>query len=437
MHVLLVSTAFPFPANCGKARVLAGLCSFLDRHPRVSRVSYFHIARRPAADPGPLRERYLHAGGPGVGEVCRNLAGTLLAGRRPALQEALTFSRRTRRRLWTFIREERPDVVIVDTIRAAQYLERPDRPPARYLLYLDDLLSLRYERTLETLATSPDGVGNVLGNFMSFVPTTLRPFAARRGSLRLLLDHERRAVRRREQEVVRRFERTFLISPEEVEHLRGRCGARTIHSLKLLTENDAESALCDGRSPYFVFLGDLKLPHNRVAIEKLVRQGAGALERFLPNHRVIIAGRSAPAELVAACARTRNFELAGYVPDLRSLLLHARGLLAPLLFGSGVKIKCLEALRLGVPIIASRIGVEGLDLRPGLDYLHAADVPAVVRQMQRLTDDAEHARLVAAGHAWFATNYAPEVVWREYEHLLLAEETPRPAPRPRGVEVAA
>lgn len=420
MHVLLVSTFFPLPQNCGKARVLGGLCAFLARHPRVTRVSYFHIARSGAAEAGNLAADYRHASSPRFGEVCRNLLGTLLSGRRPALQEALTFSRASQRQLWSYIREERPDVVMADTIRTAQYLEHADRPPARYLLYLDDLFSLRYERILEAMARFPDGAGDPLGNFVSFVPARLRAVATRRGSLRMLLNYERGAVHRREIEVVRRFERSFLISPEEVRILRERTGADSVYALKLLTEESVGPGRCDGRAPYFVFLGDLKLAHNRTAVETLIREGADRLANELPGHRVLIVGKSAPPELAAACARTTNFELTGFVPDLRSLLLHARGLLAPLLFGSGVKIKCLEALRLGVPVVASRFGVEGLGLRPEIEYLHADDVPAVVRQMRRLTDDAEHARLVAAGHAWFAGNYSPGVVWREYEQMFFA-----------------
>jgi hypothetical protein len=391
----------------------------------VQRLTYFHLARAPAPEGARLGADYRRVPGPGIAEVCRNLAATLLAGRRPALQEALTFSRGTRRRLWSWIRVERPDVVVADTTRTAQYFVGPGRPPARYLVYLDDLLSRRYERMLELLADPAQSMGNVLGNFSSFVPGRLRPLAERPASVRLLLEHERRAMQRREIEITRHFERCFLINPDEVGILRARCGTPTVHPLKLLTEDEATGRQCDGRAPYFVFLGDLKLPHNCLAIEQLVREGAGALARFLPGYRIVIAGRSAPPSLVAACARVPNIELAGFVPDLNALLLHARGLLAPLAFGSGIKIKCLEALRLGVPIIASTIGVEGLGLRPEVEYLPAGDVPAVVRQMRRLTDDAEHARLVAAGRAWFAANYAPAVVRREYEELLLGAAAAR------------
>lgn len=435
MHVLIVSTFFPFPQNCGKARVLGGLCSFLDQHPRVTRLSYYHIAREPAEDAGILTGRYRHAPGPGFPEVCRNLAGSFVSGRLPALQEAFTYSRGTRRRLWKFIEDERPDVVVADTIRAGQYFRSARRPRGRYLLYLDDLFSLRYDRILALLDEMPESAGDALGNFVSFVPRSLRPLAKQRTSLRALFTYERAAVRRRETEVVKHFDRSFLINPDEVSILRDRSGSDSVFALKMFTEAPETEPLCDGHSRYFVFLGDLQVPHNRVAIETLMREGSEAMARELPGYRVLVVGKSAPPELVEACRRTSNFAMAGYVRDLSSLLLHARGLLAPLSFGSGVKIKCLEALRLGVPLVSTAIGVEGLSVRPGVDYLHAEDTPGFVRQMSRLRNDAEHARLSAAGRAWFVSNYAPDLVWREYEKLLL-DHTERRRARVRDVVAA-
>lgn len=419
MHVLLVSTFFPYPQNCGKARVLGGFCAFLRQHPRVRELTYFQIAREPAADRDAIGAAYHHAPGPGWFDVVRNLGRALRQRRWPALQEVLTYSRTAHRQLHEFIRTRQPDLVIVDTIRAAQYLETEDRPAARYFIYLDDLFSVRYERMLHLQRRMPGAAIDALGNFASFVPRLLRPLAAQPVFARALLRYERRAVQRREDEVVHRFERSFLINPDEAKLLRARTGVDSIHALKLLTEAPAQSAWCDGSGRYFVFLGDLRLAHNHHAILHLVREGGRLLAERLPGYRVVIVGKAPPPELVEACRSTPGFELAGFVPDLAALLRHSRGLLAPLLFGSGVKIKCIEALRWGVPIVATDYGVEGLGLRAGLDYLAAEDTDGVVRQMERLCDNREHARLVRAGRRWFESNYAPAVVWSEYERLLL------------------
>jgi len=151
-----------------------------------------------------------------------------------------------------------------------------------------------------------------------------------------------------------------------------------------------------------------------------VRDGAELLSRALPGYKVLIVGKSARPELVEACSRYPMFEVRGYVPDLHSVMNGARGMLAPLLFGSGVKIKTLDALRLGVPLVASSFGVEGLDLQPDDHYLHAETVESVIQQMARLIDPHEHARLSSNGRTWFDSNYSSSLVRGEYEQALLS-----------------
>ena len=420
MRVLIVSTIFPFPQDCGKARVLGGLCRFLLQAPQVESLSYFQISRRPSDHQDKLPVRYFHAASPRMMEVALNLTRGLLRGQLPTLQEAMTYAAEARAALFRVIEQEKPDLVIADTIRAGQYLTGSDRPPGRYFLYLDDLFSLRYERILKVLEKFPGRAVDPLGNFAAFIPAALRPLTENRVSLRALLQYERRAVFAREIAMVRHFERCFLINPAEVSLLRDRSGADNVFQLKLLTDAAENQAAYVGSSPYFVFLGDLQLPHNHLSILNFVRDGAELLSRALPGYKVLIVGKSARPELVEACSRYPMFEVRGYVPDLHSVMNGARGMLAPLLFGSGVKIKTLDALRLGVPLVASSFGVEGLDLQPDDHYLHAETVESVIQQMARLIDPHEHSRLSSNGRTWFDSNYSSSLVRDEYEQALLS-----------------
>jgi len=420
MHVLIVSTVFPYPQDCGKARVLGGLCRFLLQAPQVDRVSYFQVSRKPSDQQEKLPVRYFHASSPKMAEVGLNLTRALFRGRLPTLQEAMTYASDARAELFRVIEREKPDLVIADTIRAGQYLTGTDRPPGRYFLYLDDLFSLRYERILKVLRKFPGRAVDPLGNFAAFIPPALRFLTESKVSLRALLRYERRAVFAREMEIVRHFERCFLINPTEVALLRERAGADNVFQLKLLTDPVENTPSYVGASPYFLFLGDLQLPHNHLSILNFVRDGGELLSRALPGYKVLIVGKSARPELVEACARNPMFEVRGFVPDLRPVMNGARGMLAPLLFGSGVKIKTLDALRLGVPLVASSFGVEGLDLQPDDHYLHADTVESAIQQMARLIDPQEHSRLSSNARAWFDTNYSASMVSREYERVLLS-----------------
>ena len=62
----------------------------------------------------------------------------------------------------------------------------------------------------------------------------------------------------------------------------------------------------------------------------------------------------------------------GWVDDLDDVLLAGRGLISPLRIGSGIKIKVLEALARGLPVVATPHGVLGLDVGPDDGCLVAA-----------------------------------------------------------------
>jgi glycosyltransferase involved in cell wall biosynthesis len=65
----------------------------------------------------------------------------------------------------------------------------------------------------------------------------------------------------------------------------------------------------------------------------------------------------------------------GFVPDLADFYRRVRVAIAPLRFGAGVKLKTVEALQYGVPVVATTVGAEGLEALPG-DVIAVHDDPA-------------------------------------------------------------
>jgi O-antigen biosynthesis protein len=82
-----------------------------------------------------------------------------------------------------------------------------------------------------------------------------------------------------------------------------------------------------------------------------------------------------------------GLELHGRVSDLAPWLDHCLASLAPLRFGAGVKGKINMAMSHGVPVIATTIAVEGMQLHDGVDVLVADDATAFVNAVLRLQRD--------------------------------------------------
>ena len=96
--------------------------------------------------------------------------------------------------------------------------------------------------------------------------------------------------------------------------------------------------------------------------------------------------------------------------ELRSLYNKVKVVVAPLRIGAGVKGKVVESLRMGVPVVTTKIGVQGL---PGYeDAIAVADDPADFAKAVQdlLQDDALWQRRRDAGLKYYRENFSESVV---------------------------
>jgi glycosyltransferase involved in cell wall biosynthesis len=94
------------------------------------------------------------------------------------------------------------------------------------------------------------------------------------------------------------------------------------------------------------------------------------------------------------------------VPDTGPYWARARVFIVPLRVGGGTRLKILEALARGVPVVSTSIGCEGLDLRHGEDLLVADDAAAFAASVARLLGDDELcASLARHGRATVEARY--------------------------------
>ena len=103
---------------------------------------------------------------------------------------------------------------------------------------------------------------------------------------------------------------------------------------------------------------------------------------------------------------TEQVKLAGYVDDIRAYIAQSRVSLAPLLTGGGTRLKILEAMALGVPVVATSKGAEGLEAQAGRD-LFVADRPEdFARAVIRLLREPETRKSISEnGRQFIGKNY--------------------------------
>lgn len=141
------------------------------------------------------------------------------------------------------------------------------------------------------------------------------------------------------------------------------------------------------------------------------------ISRKVPLARLVIIG-SDPPESIESLA-SDNLVVAGFVPQLEPFFREARLSVAPLRYGAGVKGKIVTSLAAGCPVVATEVGVEGMQLRPEIDVLVANSATEIIDSVVRLSQDDElHARLQSAGVAYIGERYSRDRVRQKFGDLL-------------------
>jgi polysaccharide biosynthesis protein PslH len=168
--------------------------------------------------------------------------------------------------------------------------------------------------------------------------------------------------------------------------------------------------------PALLFIGSLNYSANVDAVLYLLRSIVPRLRRL--DATLSVVGLSPPAAVVGAARRSPlATEVTGYVPSAAPHFQRARMVVVPLRYGGGTRLKILEALAHGVPVVSTTIGAEGLGVRHEREVLLADDAASFAREIDRLLeDDALAARLATAGRQLVERRFD----WHQIGHDLSA-----------------
>lgn len=164
-------------------------------------------------------------------------------------------------------------------------------------------------------------------------------------------------------------------------------------------------------SPNLLFLGKLDFRPNADALAWVIRDVLGRL----PEARLFAVGGAPPRWLVAAGQHDSRIAVTGYVENEKPYFARCAALVLPVRTGGGSRLKALVAMASGLPIVSTRLGMEGLDAEPGTHYLAAETAEEWVQAICHVLEDAQlrlriafsARRLVEQRYDWAAIR--PEV----------------------------
>jgi len=247
-----------------------------------------------------------------------------------------------------------------------------------------------------------------------------------RRARRTLVRFEAGRVRRYERSILERFETVFVVSEPDRRALL-ELGEAPEDVRVLPNVPDPELAerpsLNPAPDPVLLFFATLSWPPNAEGLTRFIAEGFPPLLERIPKARLVVAGSGAPDALIRLAQRARGVEYAGPADDDERLYRRARCFVDVAVGGSGSRVKVLNALARGLPVVTTGEGAEGLDVLPG-EHLLVADRPETMSgpAARVLTDEALWTSLANAGRALIRDRYVPEVAFAELATVLRVDQ---------------
>jgi glycosyltransferase involved in cell wall biosynthesis len=204
-------------------------------------------------------------------------------------------------------------------------------------------------------------------------------------------------AQRYERRLAHRFPRLVVCKEEDRQWFPAavRDRVRVVPNGVLVPEAPAPEPTAE-EAPRLLFVGKLDFLPNIDAVRTLVEEVLPAVRRRVPDVVLDVVGSGNPGEVQALLGDDARHRLHVAPADLRPFYAAATVVTAPVRLGSGTRIKLLEALAWGKPLVATRFAAGGIALRDGEDVLFADAPDAFAEACVALLGDPERRRRLGA-----------------------------------------
>ena len=195
----------------------------------------------------------------------------------------------------------------------------------------------------------------------------------------------------------------------------------------------------NSKNPYvIIFTGYLKYGANMEGLRHFKNEIFPLIRKMIPDAKLRVTGDTSEADL-RDLQTDRNIEFTGYLNDIRPAIASSSVSIAPLKVGGGTRLKILEAMALGTPVVSTTVGAEGIECKDGKDIFIADEPKEFARKVVLLMQNRELAfqiarnarRLVEQKYGWKSIaekmNYLIEGVVEDFrrEPISSAEKETR------------
>lgn len=175
------------------------------------------------------------------------------------------------------------------------------------------------------------------------------------------------------------------------------------------------------QNPTILYVGGFRWLQNREAFEVLVSQLWPKVKDKVGSAHLLIVGQGQTEQMRRLAARHQDVFLDESVRDIRDAYSRADLMLAPIKGPGGTRLKILEAMASGVPVVTTSVGIEGLEAKDSTHVVIRDTQTGLVKSAIRLLKDeglkdkvaGNAKKLVAEKYGWEQSAKALDKIYRE------------------------
>jgi glycosyltransferase involved in cell wall biosynthesis len=219
-------------------------------------------------------------------------------------------------------------------------------------------------------------------------------------------------------QLVETFERTTVVSDIEHQNLVDvHCDPSAIRIVPNGVDRQALKRKNEPRPGRMIYSGSVTYSANLDAVRYFARDIVPLIRRARPA-TLVITGSTGDID-VSDLLADGTVTFTGRVPDAAHLVAHSSVSVVPLRIGGGTRLKILEAMAVGTPVVTTSKGAEGLAVEHGENILIADSPEAFANEVLRVMDDfVLRARLAANGRRLVERLYTWDRIGSELEHVI-------------------
>ncbi|HDP70467.1 MAG TPA: glycosyltransferase [Actinobacteria bacterium] len=312
-----------------------------------------------------------------------------LIANKPYLMERVK-SKKMQSLIDKIVREKDIDLILIDHLHMAQYVE--NKPVPKIL----DEHNVESELVKQRYISLPFGLVKWLTG----------------------LEHEK--LYRHEKKICKKISHIIALTDEDKEKIRNlNVPTEKISVLPIGVALEEINHNFQKKNNQILFIGALNWPPNEEAVLYFYNEIIPFIKNEVSDITFLVAGKRPSKKLKELAEKDKNLILTGYVDDIKPLMRESSLMVVPLKSGSGMRVKILEAFSVGLPVVSTSIGCEGIEVINDESILIADKPNEFAKKVAGLMKSKEKRnKLAIAAHKLAEAKYSWEKIYQKADNTI-------------------